>query len=126
MSEVVIVLEGERPMSWNRIYAGINHHARAKEVDAVHWHVRAVIPEGTIPFASVVDIHITAEMTHPVIDSDNIPGKLYIDGLKANKDDEYQPHVIHDDSPKWVRRVTTEAVKAKENKVTIRVVEVES
>jgi Holliday junction resolvase RusA-like endonuclease len=118
MSEVVIVLEGERTPSWNGMYAGTHYSKRAKLANAIHLLVRSAVPDGFIPFDNLVDIHITAEMKGPVMDSDNVVAKVYIDGLR--------PHVIHDDDGKWVRRVTTEAVKAKENKVTIRVVEVES
>jgi Holliday junction resolvase RusA-like endonuclease len=116
MSEVVIVLEGERVPSWNGMYAGAHHAKRAKMAREIHWKVRAALPEDTIPFDAAVDIFITAMMKHPVMDSDNVVAKVYIDGLK--------PHVIHDDDGKWVRRVTTEAVKGKENKVTIRITEV--
>jgi hypothetical protein len=125
VSEVVIVLDGERPLSWNGMYAGKHFSKRSKMANLAHMLVRRAIPDGFIPFSKVVDIHITAEMKHPVMDSDNVVAKVMIDGLKPDKDDSHQPFVIRDDDPRWVRRVTTEAVKAKDNRVTIRVTEVE-
>ncbi len=93
-----IVLLKERPMSWNKMYAGVHWTTRRDEVMRVHWLVKlAASKEKEIK--KKVDIFITAYFDKMPLDSDNIPAKLYVDGLRMN--------ILKDDNRTWVRKVTT-------------------
>jgi hypothetical protein len=58
-----------------------------------------------------VDIHITAYMLPPLLDSDNVAAKLFIDGLKG--------HVIQDDNRTYLRHCTTTVERHHEDCVVI-------
>jgi len=122
-----IVLNGERPISWNKMYSGMHWTKRKEEADRVHQLVwLAVKGENWFPgwkdtvesgCAGRVDIHITAYFKNRPQDPDNIASKLYIDGLVG--------HVIEDDTREFVRKVTVQSEIDKENpRVEIEVVEV--
>ena len=113
---MIIVLEGERPVSWNRYYAGTHWRKRASLATNVHLTVRSEIYGRPIPdFDGPVDITVTAYLKGQMIDADNICAKMYIDALKEL--------VITDDDPRYVRSVTTMSVRDKENpRVEIEVV----
>lgn len=63
------------------------------------------------PFTRPVDIEISAHQRR-CIDSDNICAKLYIDGLR-------HAGILQDDTPTYVRKVTTQSVKGDSNWVEI-------
>ena len=67
-------------------------------------------------FSRPVDITITAVQKGRIIDSDNICAKILIDALKGK--------IIVDDTPAYVRRVTTESKKGKENTVIMEITEI--
>lgn len=93
---VRLVLEGERPISWNQYYAGKHWSVRQAEAQRVHLAVRAEIdPDQAKIFGNRVDIIITTYFDQRPYDSCNVPIKVYIDGLK----DWY----IKDDDIKYVR-----------------------
>jgi hypothetical protein len=117
VSEVVVVLRGERAPSWNGFYAGMHYRKRAVIARDIHMLVLAALEPDAEPFSQPVDIYVTATYRRNPVDSDNIVSKCYVDALKG--------HLIKDDNNKCVRRVTTEAVSGKEDSVTIRVTEVE-
>jgi len=105
-----ITLEGEKPMSWNTLYSGQHWSHRAAEAQRVHTMVkyarRSVAGSEQVyalrdnpTFPSSVDITITAYFKNRPLDADNIASKFYIDGLKG--------WLIKDDSPEYVRSVTT-------------------
>jgi len=114
-----ITLEGERPWSWNQMYAGVHWSKRKEEADRVHdevWLDCHVFKREMI--IGVVDIHITAYFKNRPLDSDNICSKLYIDGLIGN--------VIEDDTREFVRRVSTQSEVDKENpRVEIEIITLE-
>lgn len=110
---MIITIQGERAPSWNGFYAGMHYRKRAVIAERIHLLVKASIELDTIPFDVPVDISVVATYRRNPPDSDNVVAKVFIDGLKT--------HVIHDDNGRWVRRVTTEAVKGKEDSVTIEV-----
>jgi hypothetical protein len=114
---LTILIEGERAPSWNGIYSGMHFAERSRMAKAIHWKVRAALPQDCELFDCVVDILLTATYRRNVPYADNIFCKGYIDGLKG--------HIIHDDNGRWVRRVTTEAVRGKEDSVLIVVMPVE-
>jgi hypothetical protein len=58
-----------------------------------------------------VDIHITAYMQPPLLDSDNVAAKLFIDGLKGQ--------IIVDDKREYVRHCTTTVERHHEDCVVI-------
>jgi len=94
-----IVLEHERPVSWNMAYAGRHWSKRKADADAVHLLVRAAIPRNARQYSEPVDIVVTAYFASRPLDADNIMAKLYIDGLVGR--------LLVDDNPKWVRSVKT-------------------
>lgn len=114
---MTIILKGEQPQSWNRIYSGRHWRHRADEAKRVHALVAdahnfqyldasemfARSKSGnTIPTPASVDITITAFFKGRQLDADNIASKFYIDGLKG--------WLIKDDSPEYVRSVTTRSM----------------
>lgn len=107
-----IVLEGERPISWNKYYAGSHWSKRAKEAERVHWLVAEQLT-GVRPFTEPVNISITAYFKGVPQDCDNICAKVYIDALKGK--------IIKDDNPQFVESVTTRSVKAKSPKLEIEI-----
>lgn len=79
-----LTLPGERPVSWNKFYAGMHWQERRRRKRDVHWAVKAALLElGQVePFAEPVHITTTAFFKNRPMDSDNICDKLYIDALK--------------------------------------------
>jgi len=120
-----IILEGERPWSWNKMYAGVHWSKRKAEAERVHqlmWlELNGYFPETAVKqkmIKGVVDILVVAYFKNRPQDSDNICSKLYIDGLIGS--------VIEDDTREFVRRVTTQSEIDKENpRVEIEITEVE-
>ena len=100
-----IVLEGERPMSWNKFYSGMHWSARATEADRVHHIVWGATPLSI--FENRVDIHVTAFFKNRPQDPDNLCSKLYIDGLIGR--------VIENDTRQFVRKVTVQSEIDREN-----------
>jgi hypothetical protein len=100
-----IILYNERPISWNKLYAGRHWSFRQEEAQRVHQLIM-YSPERIEftqnPFKEVYpscDIIITAYFDKRPLDPDNICAKLYIDGLKGS--------IIKDDAKKYVRSVKT-------------------
>ena len=104
-----IVLENERPWSWNKLYAGVHWTKRAEEADRVHdlvgWTLREMHTYSMF-INTRVDIQVVAYFKNRPLDSDNIVSKMYIDGLKG--------FVIKDDTREFVRKVTTQSEVDKE------------
>lgn len=109
-----IVIEGHTCPTWNQAYAGMHWTKRKKLADQVHLATRAAIPAEAEMFAGPVNITVTAYRRR-LLDADNVPAKLYIDGLCGR--------VIEDDTPRWVKDVRTRCRKG-EPKVVIDLVEV--
>jgi len=85
-----IILNNERPMSWNKIYAGQHWSVRKEEADRVHLMIKAALGRLEYIINSPVKIVITAYFENRPLDPDNIASKFYIDGLKGLiKDDRW-------------------------------------
>ena len=117
-----IVLEGERPWSWNKMYAGVHWTKRKEEADRVHgllmWKLQQTanlsggamlykMDSSPLLFKGRVDISVVAYFKNRPLDPDNITSKFYIDGLVGE--------VIEDDTREFVRKVTTQSEVDKEN-----------
>jgi hypothetical protein len=98
---ITIVLEGEKPISWNKMYSGLHWSDRKAEVDRVHLAVRAALDPDWPMFSGPVAIIVTAYFKNRRIqlDCSNIAAKLYEDGLIG--------WLIEDDGPKYVQSMTT-------------------
>ena len=102
-----IVLEGERPVSWNKFYAGMHWGQRKLEADRVHELVGWTLKELAYGmFETRVDIQVVVYFKNRPQDSDNICSKMYIDSLKG--------FVIEDDTREFVRKVTVQSEVDKE------------
>ena len=117
-----IILEGERPWSWNKMYAGVHWSERKAEADRVHMlmfskYLNMRDDQDQLPeLTERVDIHITAYFKNKPQDPDNICSKMYIDGLIGT--------LIADDTREYVRKVTVQSEVDKENpRVEIEVTE---
>lgn len=77
-----IVLMDERPQSWNKLKR-LNHWKWQAEVNRVKDLVLHALGGRADTLTVKVDIYITAYFDKRPYDSDNVPAKLYIDGLKA-------------------------------------------
>lgn len=98
---VRIVLEGERPVSWNHLYSGMHPMERTKLAHEKHGRMHRAIwamQPRPKPFTVPVTVTIVAYFDKRPLDADNITLKFYLDGMKGS--------VIHDDSPKYVESVT--------------------
>lgn len=97
-----IILKGERPMSWNTLYAGKHWGVRDAEANRTHVLVRNMLRTmGIKPQKQLYDVPVTialnAYFDSRPLDPDNICGKFYIDGLKE--------YLLRDDSHKYVNQV---------------------
>lgn len=97
--EVVVVLEGERPVSNNQFYAGMHWAKRKALADSWHLLVRAALPENISPPSPPLAVEITAYFKGQMQDADNICSKLIIDGLVRGG-------VVPDDTPQYIEAVT--------------------
>lgn len=102
-----LVISGERPPSWNEFYSGKHWSIRKQEADAVHAIVRSLLDPDQEPFKGRVDVSITVYAEKRPVDSDNICAKLYIDALKG--------WWFNDDTPDYIRTVSTQSEVDKED-----------
>ncbi len=101
---VLIVLEGERPVSTNEYYTGMHWNKRNTETNRVKLLMREQIDPDTVRmFDGRVDITMTAYFKGNTQDSGNVSSKPYIDAIIG--------WYIEDDSIQYVRRVATESRK---------------
>ncbi len=116
---VLIVLEGERPFSWNKYWSGMHWSKRSAEKDRVQMLVRAELDPDMPMFAQPVEIRVRAFFKGQAQDCSNVALKPYEDALIG--------WLIQDDSPDYVRAVRVESRKDnKRPRVEIEVVVVES
>lgn len=94
-----IVLEGERPVSWNQFYSGKHWTHRRQAAANVRLLMRSVLDPDAEPFTVPVAVTVTVYFRDHPQDADNVCAKLYIDGLKG--------FILADDSPAHVVRVMT-------------------
>lgn len=114
-SGVTIILEGERPPSWNKLYEQKHWATRLEMVNRIHAIVRSVIDPDVDPFLVPVAVTLTAYFDKNPMDPDNIPAKIYLDGIR--------PWIILDDSPRYVHSVTTASrVDRKRPRVEIAII----
>ena len=102
LEAVTLILPGERPPSWNAAYAGQHWAKRAEVVARIRAAVRAALDPDWPLFEGLVDITVTAVFDKQPLDADNIPAKLYVDGLKG--------WLLADDDLAHVRSVRTVAL----------------
>lgn len=108
MSDLTLVLEGERPISWNKFWAMRHWSTRSREKQRVQNLVRAALPHRVLdgegwPLREPAAIVITAFMEKRLIDVDNLCTKVYVDALKG--------WVIEDDDPRHVVSVIPRVVQ---------------
>lgn len=106
----VIKLEGERPVSWNKYYAGRTGWQRQEESHRVADLMAVTCPSGPM-FECPVNILVEVGFDKRPYDPDNICVKGYIDGLKGR--------LIANDTIKEVKSITIVASKTKEPYVMI-------
>ena len=105
-----IILENERPTSWNELYSGMHWTKRSREAQRVHALIRysrKCISGKEKKLVFPVDVVITVYFKNRPYDADNIASKYYIDGLKD--------WLIEDDSWKYIRSVKTIPMVDKKN-----------
>ena len=116
MQQRTLKCEG-RVCNWQVLYASAHWTVRNKLAHDFHALVRAAIDPEQEPFVRQVDILVQAFSRSQPPDPDNVCAKVYIDGLKG--------WWIGEDTPTWVRQVTTQSTKGPEDCVLITVTEVE-
>jgi hypothetical protein len=115
---LTLTLPGEKPTSWNEFYSGGHWGKRNKEADRVHLAVRAALDPNHGLFENPVAIIVRAYFANKrtQLDASNIPAKFYEDGLIG--------WLIVDDTPEYVRSVTTVSLLDRDNpRVEIEIVE---
>lgn len=120
MIQVTLTLEGEQPMGLNRLITRTHWSDRNAEVGRVHLAVRAALDPTCKPFYKPVAITVRAYFRNKRVqlDASNIPAKLYEDGLIG--------WLIEDDSPKYVRSMTTVSLLDRQTpRVEIEIKEIE-
>lgn len=112
-----IIIKGRSP-SWNKIYQSKSWYTRREIVDDVHARVQYVMLEMGYRlqkkdnyFKKKVDISLVGYFKHRPLDSDNIPAKLYIDGLKD--------YLLSNDAFAQVGKVSVESKIDPEERVEI-------
>jgi hypothetical protein len=114
---VLIVLEGERPSSWNKYWSGMHWSKRSAEKDRVRMLVRAELDPNAQMFAQPVEIRVRAFFKGNAQDCSNVCIKPYEDAIIG--------WLIEDDSPQYVTAVRVESHKDnKRPRVEIEVVAV--
>lgn len=108
---MVIVIDGFRPQSWNRLL----------RMPPLKWHQQVTSTKSAVlgalsgvdlkMFTDRVDIAVNLFVRNKPMDSSNVPLKLFEDGLLRL--------IIRDDSPKYVRRVTTMSAVSNKPRVEI-------
>lgn len=97
-----IILQGERPLSWNKYWRGMHWSERNAEAKRVHDLVKySLKPEQRKMVTGKVDIFTTVYFRNYPYDSDNIAAKPYIDGLKGI--------ILPDDTRKYVGFTATKS-----------------
>jgi len=96
-----LVLMDERPQSWNTLKR-LHWSGWQEEVTRAKYLVIEALGGMPDMVRQRVDVTVTAHYDKRPHDSDNIPAKLYIDGLVA-------AGLLADDRRQYLRRVTTEA-----------------
>lgn len=104
-----IIIKDERPISWNSFYSGMHWRKRLKEAERVHelvLYATCIDDSGkssTVchmkPTFDSFSICLTAYFKSRPLDADNIPLKLYCDGLKG--------HILMDDNHKFISKAST-------------------
>ena len=109
-----IILPGCRPLSWNSIYQSKHWSYRKTYVDDAHAEVYSALNSmGIAPLSGKniiqqrVDIRLTGYYKNRIVDADNLCSKIFLDPLKGI--------LLVDDSPKYVRSVTTQCEIDKKN-----------
>lgn len=105
-NELVIVLDGERPPSWNKYYAGVHYRERKRDADRMHLLMIAALNGRPARIVKPVEITVTAYFKGRQLDSDNIVAKGYVDGL-------VRAGLLVNDTPRYVDSVTTRSRKDK-------------
>lgn len=100
MEELLIVLDGERPKSWNAWYAGAHWRVRKEEADRVHLLMLVALGGRPARITRRVEVCVTAYFKGKQLDPDNLPAKLYIDGM-------VRAGLLVNDTPRYVDSVTT-------------------
>lgn len=103
-----IIMPGERPVSWNKMYAGVNHWKRTNLAHRYHALVRLYLPPDIPSFTYPVKIVVAVYFGSHPMDADNIASKLLIDGL-------VRAGWLPDDKPQYVRSVETVSLMDKAN-----------
>lgn len=117
MQEISFTIDDYRVPSWNQLYAGRHWAERSRMAQEAHLLVWGIL-QGKIKYTlglPRVDIYIKAYQKGKTLDSDNICAKIIIDALKGI--------VIVDDTPQYVRRVTTESLKGNHDYVEVHIIE---
>lgn len=112
-----IIIPNERPMSWNSFYSGMYWRKRQQEARRVHELVKfsqCTDDKGKTkqvcqmkPTFDSFSIILTTYFKSRPLDADNIPLKLYCDGLKG--------HIIMDDNHKFISKASTISQVDKQN-----------
>lgn len=109
MRTVTLILEDEQPIGLNRLLAREHWTIRNEEVTRVKLAVRVAIDPNEPMFDKPVAITIRAYFKNKSVqlDASNVPAKLYEDGLID--------WLIKDDSPQYVRSMTTVSLLDRQN-----------
>ena len=106
---ITLTLIDEKPISWNKMYAGLHWSKRWAEADRVHLAVRAALDPDCQIFENPVEITIRAYFKNKreQLDASNIAAKIYEDGLIG--------WLIKNDAPEYVRSMTTVSLLDRDN-----------
>lgn len=119
LRQITLTLDGEQPISWNKMYSGQHWTLRNEEAARVHLAVRAALDPNWPMFDKpvVITVRIYFKNKRVQLDASNVPAKIYEDGLTG--------WLIEDDSPKFVRSMTTVSLIDRDNpRVEIQITEV--
>ena len=109
MRSITLTLSDEQPMGLNKLLSRVHWSDRDEEVARAILAVRVALDPDEAMFDKAVAITVRAYFKNKRVqlDCSNIPAKLYEDGLIG--------WLIQDDSPKYVRSMTTVSLLDRQN-----------
>jgi hypothetical protein len=110
-----IVIPG-RAIGWQQFYRGKHWAVRAAVAQQIHGLVRAALDPEQPMFTGQIAVTVTAQFVHHLMDADNICSKVFIDGIKG--------WWVPDDTPGWIRSVTTISEEGTVDQVIIEATQV--
>ena len=112
-NHIITITVPHKTISWNQLYTA-ERWRRSKLVQEERETMGHLLKRKIPKLTERIDIEISQFSKGPIVDSDNVCAKLWIDSLKDIQ-------ILKDDTPEYVRKVTTSSERAKENYTVLKI-----